>query len=355
MLDISPLDGIRSPFGPRRGRAFSPSALFALAEPGVWYDPSDLPTLFTDTAGTTPVTTPGNTVARMNDKSGRGNNATQATAASRPTYGVVPLGGRRNLLTWSEDYSVALGSGGWTKSGVTASGQRITANAATGAAYVETTSASAPASAVTISATFPSTAGRNRYAWVADRSVSPIASATFDLDSVSVVGKATAVTALVVTLPDGSVKCSVTHTRASVGTSSPQFALAGATHTADRPSRTWVGGEFLDAKLQFEHNSTATDYQRVTTQYDVTQTGVQSVSYLFDDLDTLNWTASAGTYTVAYVNSAGTVTIETGQSLSGATDVLKVLSLSGYLAINRALTGTETTDLTAWLAAKGGA
>jgi hypothetical protein len=54
----------------RRGfTAFSPSALFALAEPGVWYDPSDLTTLFTDTAGTTFVTTPGQTVALMLDKS----------------------------------------------------------------------------------------------------------------------------------------------------------------------------------------------------------------------------------------------------------------------------------------------
>jgi hypothetical protein len=54
----------------RRGfTAFSPSALFALAEPGVWYDPSDLTTLFQDTAGTTPVTTPGQTVALMLDKS----------------------------------------------------------------------------------------------------------------------------------------------------------------------------------------------------------------------------------------------------------------------------------------------
>jgi hypothetical protein len=56
----------------RRGgsaTAFSPSTLFALAEPGVWYDPSDLTTLFTDTAGTTPLTTPGQTAALMLDKS----------------------------------------------------------------------------------------------------------------------------------------------------------------------------------------------------------------------------------------------------------------------------------------------
>jgi hypothetical protein len=36
---VSPLSGIRSPFGERRG--ISPSVLFALAEPGVWLDPSD--------------------------------------------------------------------------------------------------------------------------------------------------------------------------------------------------------------------------------------------------------------------------------------------------------------------------
>ena len=36
--------------------------LFALAEPGVWYDPSDLTTLFQDAAGTTPVTAAGQPV-----------------------------------------------------------------------------------------------------------------------------------------------------------------------------------------------------------------------------------------------------------------------------------------------------
>ena len=47
----------------------SPVALFANGEVGVWYDPSDLTTLFTDSAGTTPVTTPGQTVGLMLDKS----------------------------------------------------------------------------------------------------------------------------------------------------------------------------------------------------------------------------------------------------------------------------------------------
>jgi hypothetical protein len=42
------------------GIPFSPSSLFAAGEQGAWYDPSDYSTLFTDSAGTTPVSAPGN-------------------------------------------------------------------------------------------------------------------------------------------------------------------------------------------------------------------------------------------------------------------------------------------------------
>lgn len=66
------------------GAAFNPIALFAAGEQGVWYDPSDLSTLFQDAAGTIPVTAAGQPVGMMRDKSGRGNHATQATATSRP-------------------------------------------------------------------------------------------------------------------------------------------------------------------------------------------------------------------------------------------------------------------------------
>ena len=53
----------------RRAGGFSPRVLFALNEPGVWYDPSDLTTMFQDRAGTTPVTAPGQTVGLVLDKS----------------------------------------------------------------------------------------------------------------------------------------------------------------------------------------------------------------------------------------------------------------------------------------------
>ena len=58
--------------------------LFASGEQGAWYDPSDMSTLFQDSAGTVPVTAVEHPVGRILDKSGRGNHATQATTTKRP-------------------------------------------------------------------------------------------------------------------------------------------------------------------------------------------------------------------------------------------------------------------------------
>ena len=70
--------------------AFDPASLFAGGTEGAWFDPSDIDTLFQDSAGTTPVTTAGQPVGLMLDNSGNGNHATQATAAARPTYQTGP-------------------------------------------------------------------------------------------------------------------------------------------------------------------------------------------------------------------------------------------------------------------------
>jgi hypothetical protein len=62
----------------------SPLSLFALGEQGGWWDPSDLSTMFQDSAGTTPVTAAGQSVGKINDKSGRGNFVFQPTAGRLP-------------------------------------------------------------------------------------------------------------------------------------------------------------------------------------------------------------------------------------------------------------------------------
>lgn len=91
----------------RRAREFTPERLLEKGEQGVWYDPSDTTTLFQDSAGTTPVTASGQPVGLMLDKSGRGNHATQPTAASRPIYRRGDSRGVVNLLTWSEAFDNA--------------------------------------------------------------------------------------------------------------------------------------------------------------------------------------------------------------------------------------------------------
>ena len=50
-------------------RAFTPSVLFAAGEQGFWYDPSDLSSMYQDSAGTTPVTAVEQAVGLILDKS----------------------------------------------------------------------------------------------------------------------------------------------------------------------------------------------------------------------------------------------------------------------------------------------
>jgi len=63
--------------------AFNPASLFSSGEEGAWYDPSDLSTLFQNSDGTTAVAV-GDPVGYIEDESGNGNHAIQATSDRRP-------------------------------------------------------------------------------------------------------------------------------------------------------------------------------------------------------------------------------------------------------------------------------
>lgn len=82
--------------------------LFGAGQQGAFYDPSDLSTLFQDSAGTTPVTAMEQPVGRMLDLSGNGNHAIQATTTKRSV-----VSRRVNLLLDSE-YASGLPAGGST-------------------------------------------------------------------------------------------------------------------------------------------------------------------------------------------------------------------------------------------------
>jgi len=72
---------------------WSPADLFAAGEQGLWLDPSDMSTMFQDSAGTVPVTAMEQPVGKILDKSGRGNHASQTTSTRRPT-----ISARYNIL-----------------------------------------------------------------------------------------------------------------------------------------------------------------------------------------------------------------------------------------------------------------
>lgn len=110
-------------------RAFHPRQLFSALQ-GAWLEPTP-GFIWQENTGVNPTTTGGQTIGRIDDQSGGGNNATQATAGNRPTYQLdsngLPLARhdatdslvvslpsinvRRNLLARSEQFDNAA----WTK------------------------------------------------------------------------------------------------------------------------------------------------------------------------------------------------------------------------------------------------
>jgi hypothetical protein len=145
------------------------------------------------------------TIDNISVKELPGFHATQSTTASRPTYGIVPLGGRRNLLLATDTMAT----------------QSLTVTA------------------VAHTLAFTGTG-------------------TVTLTGASIAGP------LVGTGASNRVSLTFTPTAASL-----TLTVAGSVTLA-----------------QLELGSTATAYQRVTTQYDVTESGVQSLSYLaFDGVD----------------------------------------------------------------------
>lgn len=80
----------------KRGE-YSPIALFKSGEQGVWYDPSDHDTLYQDAAGTTPVTSPGDPVGLMLDKSQGLNESNDLTPEISTTTGWFGARGNESL------------------------------------------------------------------------------------------------------------------------------------------------------------------------------------------------------------------------------------------------------------------
>lgn len=196
--------------------AFTPAKLFAGGEPGAWYDPSDLATLFQDNLGATPVTAVEQTVGLMLDKSGRGNNASQATAGSRPV-----LSARVNIWAYSEQFNNAV----WTKTNCPITTDQV-ANPLTGTVTADLAIPSAVSgvhsvaqSATTVAGSYTvsvyvKAAGYSRVGFRENTSSGSYA--TFLLSGAGSVISTNAATGSVTALSNGWYRVSMTHT-ASAG------------------------------------------------------------------------------------------------------------------------------------------
>ena len=272
---------------------FSPLSLFSSGEQGAWYDPSDLSTMFTDTAGATPATV-GDPVALLLDKS--------------QGLEVGP-----ELVT-NGDFSD--GATGWSLGANTTISDGVASFNYTGFAGMLT--------AVGASV-------------VAER----FYRISFDLLSRS----------------SGSIRPvlgnTTISTNTSLGTKTFSYVRPAASLTSGL-SFIGSGNGFVGSitnvsvrELLGNHATQATAAARPTLT-------AGTPSFLRSDLvdDAILWTASAGTdYTIARLNSAGVVTILTEQSLSGSTDIFLEQDIAAYIAVNRALTEGETSGLTAYLEA----
>lgn len=212
-----------------------------------------------------------------------GNHATQSVLASRPVYGIEPAGGRRNLLTFSEDQTNAA----WvkTRSSISANSTAAPDGTLTADKLVEDTTAANNHTSYQIIGSNPiGTYTASVYAKAGERSQIQFAQtittgrfAEFNLSTGTVIGTPTNCTASIVAAGSGWYRCSITYTTAVVqDLTNVIYLINGGTvvYTGDG-----VSGAFLWG-AQLELGSTATAYQRVTTAYDVTEAGVQSCHYV---------------------------------------------------------------------------
>lgn len=351
-------------------------ALFRSGEPGVWLDPNDITTLFQDTAGTDPVTAPGQTVARINDKSGNGNNATQATAASRPAYGIMPEGGVRNFVLNNRFGGATLGvvgSGGVAPNntslpspGSGLSIEIIQVGTEEDRPYIDLRWFGT-ASATTffqLNCNVPNAPAASETTWTFSSGVRLIAGALpvgglypagnqvrlgineFNSSSAFVTGSATVIHTSV-----GPDRQRLAHTTTLSGTT---VSIRGQVEL-----RAELSAEPIDFTLridtcQLEQSATPSAVQITAANgRSVTEAGKRSVGYLFNDEvdDSLIATIpDLGTDATLFFATEDGVTISGGETIgAGSFEALRGKKTFAVGAINRALTATETANVTKYL------
>lgn len=304
-----------------RGR-WTPARLFASGQPGYWpggYAPSS-GRLYQDAAGVTPAATYGQPVGLSRRQAGTVD-PSQATALSRPTLARWPIGGRRNLLTWTEDFSNAV----WTKGasitfGSDATGTFITSGAAFWS-MMQTVAANLPREAVRYASTEFKASGTNFATLLIGTpsdtrvGINLMTGETAVISTPADAGNVIAVRSN--PLEDGWWRVEVDYNTATA------FSPTVGSKYAVLPSTTLAGNGAPVGSSVYARNLASNDkpgpYQRVTTAYDITEAGVPDVWHLSNDGgDSLPVSLPAGTYGRACVDAAGVVVVDSVTNPSNA-------------------------------------
>jgi hypothetical protein len=230
----------------------------------------------------------GGTISNVSILEVDGNHATQATAAARPILGREPVGGRRNLSIYTEQFNDA----SWLKTGVTitpddtvAPNGTMTADRLTGtggAAIFRSVQEIVASSGV--GRVFSVYAKADTQDFVQLLFNGTAASwANFDLVSGVIGSGGTNGTATITDVGNGWFRCSISTTITAV--QGGRVVPVTSTTSARAEPNTLATSLFIWG-AQLENAAAPTDYQKVVSQYDVTEAGVSDVYYhAFDGVD----------------------------------------------------------------------
>jgi hypothetical protein len=258
------------------------ATLFRASEPG-FLSFADPETCFTETAGTINAQV-GQAVAYWKDLSGRNNHATQPTTANRPILGRKPVGGRRNLLTFTEQFDNAFWNAFSARTVVanaaTAPDGTITADEVIANTDNPNNGAFQNTVSVPLNGSISFYAKQASVSWVACGSAASAFNAWFNL-AAGTVGNSANCTASIQDVGDGWFRCVL----ANVTATNSRFLISpkpsGGSGDPWANVTNAIGDSVFLWGAQLELSSTATAYQRVVTAFDVTEAGKPDRHYLF--------------------------------------------------------------------------
>lgn len=194
----------------------------------------------------------------------------QINAGRRPIYSRRPRSGIRNILQYSEDFSNAY----WNKAQATVSSNFLIDTAVNDQHFINF----APSVSTGQIETFTVWARAGTNSWMA-LFIDGVFT-YFNLTSGTIGSIGAGVTASINLELDGFYRCRITKTRVNASTT-VRIYVTNANNVF-----TYLGtgtGSIELQKSQFEIGSSTTAYQKVLSIYDVTESGVQSISYLSHD------------------------------------------------------------------------